>query len=48
MVILQLFDLETFFDKEMIEDGILTCSNIDANPKAIRWAQLLKWELVLG
>ena len=36
MVILKLYDISKFFDKEMIEDGILTCTKRKADPKAVR------------
>ena len=35
-IILQTSDLSKFFDKEMIEDAILTCYNRGADPKACR------------
>jgi exonuclease III len=41
MVILQCYDLEKYFDKEMVEDAVLTCYERGANPKAIRcWYKL--------
>ena len=40
-VILQCWDISKFFDKEMIEDAILTCYKRDVNPKIVRlWAKL--------
>ena len=40
-MIVQCYDVKKFFDKEMIEDGILTCFNRGADPKAIRlWHKL--------
>ena len=40
-VILQCFDLEKYFDKENIEDAILTCYNRGADAKAVRcWFKL--------
>ena len=40
ILILKFFDLEIFFDKEMIEDGVLTCISRKCDPKAIRlWYQ---------
>ena len=40
-IILQSYDVSKFFDKEMMEDGIITCMNRGANPKAVRlWYQL--------
>ena len=42
-VILQCFDLEKYFDKENIEDAILSCFKRGADPKAIRcWFKLNK------
>ena len=42
-VILQLYDLEKFFDKEMMEDAIATWYKRGADPKAIRcWYNLNK------
>jgi hypothetical protein len=41
MVILQCYDLEKFFDKEMTEDAVLTCVKRNADPKAVRcWFKL--------
>ena len=41
MVVLNLYDISKFFDKEMIEDAILTCIRRGADPKAIRlWYKL--------
>ena len=38
---LQSYDVSKCFDKEMMEDGIITCMNRGANPKAVRlWYQL--------
>ena len=40
-VILQCWDISKFFDKEMIEDALLTCYKRDVNPKIVRlWAKL--------
>ena len=40
-VLLQLYDLEKYFDKEMMEDAVLTSYNRGADPKAIRcWYKL--------
>jgi hypothetical protein len=40
-VILQCYDLEKYFDKEMTEDAVLTCRKRKADPKAIRcWFKL--------
>ena len=40
-VVLQLFDISKFFDKETMEDAILTCHKRKADPKAIRlWFKL--------
>ena len=40
-VILQLYDIEKYFDKEMMEDAIQTCYERQADPKAIRcWFKL--------
>ena len=36
MVILQGFDVSKFFDKEMIEDGVLTCLKRGADHNAVR------------
>ena len=41
MLILKLFDIYIFFDKETIEDAILTCKKRGADPKAVRlWYKL--------
>jgi hypothetical protein len=41
MVVLQSFDISKFFDKELIEDAILTCVNRGADTKAVRlWHSL--------
>ena len=41
IIILQSYDVAKFFDKEMIEDGILTCLKRGADPKAVRlWYKL--------
>ena len=41
MVILKLYDISKFFDKETIEDAILTCKKRGADPKAVRlWFKL--------
>ena len=41
MVVLQSYDISKFFDKELIEDAILTCVNRGADNKAIRlWHSL--------
>ena len=34
-VVLQLFDISKFFDKEMMEDAVLTCLKRKADPKAV-------------
>ena len=40
-VVLQLFDISRLFDKEMMEDAVLTCLKRKADPKAIRlWFKL--------
>jgi len=40
-VLLQLYDLEKYFDKEMMEDAVVTSYNRGADPKAIRcWYKL--------
>ena len=40
-VIIQCWDISKFFDKEKIEDAILTCYKREVNPKAVRlWAKL--------
>ena len=40
-VVLQLYDISKFFDKEMMEDAVLTCVKRKADPKAIRlWVKL--------
>ena len=40
-IIIQCWDISKFFDKEMIEDALLTCYKRDVNPKAVRlWAKL--------
>ena len=36
IIVLQSYDVSKFFDKEMMEDGIITCMNRGANPKAVR------------
>ena len=42
-VVLQMFDLEKFFDKEMMQDALITCQTRDADAKAIRcWYNLNK------
>ena len=35
-VVIQLFDISKFLDKEMMEDAILTCLKRKADPKAVR------------
>ena len=41
MVVIQTYDVAKFFDKEMIEDAILTCLKRGADPKAVRlWHKL--------
>ena len=41
MIILQSYDIAKFFDKEMIEDAVLTCKKRGADPKATRlWFKL--------
>ena len=43
MMVLQSYDVSKFFDKEMMEDGIITCKDRGANEKAIRlWYKLNK------
>ena len=42
-VVLQMFDLEKFSDKEMMQDAFITCQTRDADAKAIRcWYNLNK------
>ena len=36
LLVLQLYDLAQYFDKEMIEDAVLTCLTRKVDPKAIR------------
>ena len=39
--VLQLYDISKFFDKETIEDAVLTCQNRKVDPKAIRlWKKM--------
>ena len=41
MLILKLYDISKFFDKETIEDALLTCNKRGADPKAVRlWYKL--------
>ena len=41
MVVIQTYDVSTFFDKERIEDAILTCLKRGSDPKAVRlWYKL--------
>ena len=41
MVIIKLYDISKYFEKETIEDAILTCKNRGADPKAVRlWYKL--------
>ena len=41
LIILQGYDVSKFFDKEMIEDGVITCLRRGADPKAVRlWYKL--------
>ena len=41
MVVLQCFDVQKFFDKEQMEDAVLTCLKRGADPKAVRlWHKL--------
>ena len=41
MIILQSFDISKFFDKETIEDAVVTCLKRGADPKAVRlWFKL--------
>ena len=41
MVVIQSYDISKFFDKEMIEDAILTCIKRGADPKSVRlWYKL--------
>ena len=40
-IVLQLYDISKFFDKEMMEDAVLTCLKRKADPKAVRlWYKL--------
>ena len=40
-ILIQCWDISKFFDKEMIEDALLTCYKRGVNPKAVRlWAKL--------
>ena len=40
-IIIQCWDISKFFDKEMIEDALLTCYKRGANPKSVRlWSKL--------
>ena len=40
-VVLQLYDIQKFFNKEMMEDAVLTCGKRKADPKAIGlWVKL--------
>ena len=41
MVIVQCYDVQKFFDKEMIEDAVLVCQKRGVYPKATRiWYKL--------
>ena len=41
VAIIQSYDISKFFDKEMVEDAVLTCLSRGANPKAVRlWHKL--------
>ena len=41
MVIIQGYDVSKYFDKEMIEDGVISCLRRGADPKAVRlWYKL--------
>ena len=41
IVVAQGLDVEKFFDKEMIEDGVLVCRKRGADPKSVRlWYKL--------
>merc|ERR1719509_197815 len=41
MTIVQTYDISKFFDKEMMEDAVLTCISRGADPKAVRlWHRL--------
>ena len=41
MVIIQGYDISKYFDKERIEDGVLSCLRRGADPKAVRlWYKL--------
>ena len=35
MIVLQSYDISKFFDKELIEDAVLTCKKREADTKAI-------------
>ena len=40
-ILIQCWDISKFFDKEMIEDALITCYKRGVNPKAVRlWAKL--------
>ena len=40
-VVIQMFDISKFFDKELIEDAVVTCLRRGADPKAVRlWHKL--------
>jgi hypothetical protein len=41
LLVLKLYDISKFFDKEMVEDGIITCLKRGCNQKAVRlWFKL--------
>ena len=41
MVVIQFYDVQKFFDKEQMEDAVLTCIKRGADPKAVRlWFKL--------
>ena len=41
MMVIQCYDVSKFFDKEQMEDAVLTCQNRGAHPKAVRlWFKL--------
>ena len=46
-LVLQLYDMEKFFDKERMEDAMLTCYARGADPKAIRCWYKLNEETVI-
>ena len=41
IIIIQFYDISQYFDKEMIEDAMITCEKRNVNPKATRlWYKL--------